>query len=469
MRTVGKQTIRQNNNTFNSHQDFTSMRQNLLHGGSQKLDYEIRDIVKKAEQLQQLGREVYWENIGDPILKNAHVPEWIKEIVADLVKDNKSYGYCHSKGVIETRKFLAERNNEFGGVQITYDDILFFNGLGDAIAKLYQFLNPYSRVIGPSPAYSTHSAFEAAHSNKEPLTYNLDPDNNWYPDLDDLYLKVKYNPSIVGILVINPDNPTGVVYPESYLKRMVEIAREFNLFMVSDEIYGNVIYNGNKTKKLAQVLGDVPGIALKGISKEVPWPGSRCGWMEFYNRKADKNFDDYCLALENAKMVEVCSTTLPQKAIPKIFSHPNYEKYIEEKNKSISDRSAIIGKHFESVEHIKFNKTNGAFYNTIVFKEGVLSNDQYLKIEDDKVRALAESWVEGVTKPDSRFVYYLLAAKGVCVVPLSSFQSELYGFRITLLEEDPEILDRTFGLIAEAINEFCASDKTPAVEQPQQV
>jgi alanine-synthesizing transaminase len=440
------------------------MRQNLLNGGSQKLDYEIRDIVKKAEQLQKLGKKIYWENIGDPILKNAEVPLWIKEIVSVLTMDNKSYGYCHSKGIIDTRKFLAEKNNEFGGVQIDYDDILFFNGLGDAIGKLYQFLNPYSRVIGPSPAYSTHSAFEAAHSNKEPITYNLDPDNNWYPDLDDLYLKIKYNPSIVGVLIINPDNPTGVVYPESYLTRIVEIAKEFKLFVVSDEIYGNIIYNGNKTKRLAEVLGDVPGISLKGISKEVPWPGSRCGWMEFYNRKVDKNFNEYCQALENAKMVEVCCTTLPQIAIPKIFSHPKYYEYLQEKNESISKRSTIIGKHFQGIEFIKFNKTNGAFYNTIVFQKGVLNNSQYLKIDDYDTRALAESWVQGIEKPDSRFVYYLLAAKGVCVVPLSSFQSDLLGFRITLLEENQDVLHYTFGQIAEAINEFCNSDKVQVVE-----
>ena len=88
------------------------------------------------------------------------------------------------KGCWRLRQYLAEKNNKKNGVQITADDVLFFNGLGDAIGKLYQFLNPYSRVIGPSPAYSTHSALEAAHSNKEPLTYNLDPENNWYPDLD---------------------------------------------------------------------------------------------------------------------------------------------------------------------------------------------------------------------------------------------------------------------------------------------
>lgn len=434
------------------------MRQVLLHEGSRQLDYEIRNIVKKAEALEKHGQKIYWENIGDPILKNAVVPDWIKQILTDLVNENTTYGYCHSKGVLETRQYVANKNNAKGGVQITEDDVLFFNGLGDAIGKLYQFLNPYSRVIGPSPAYSTHSAFEAAHSNKEPLIYNLDPDNKWYPDLDDLRLKVKYNPNIVGILIINPDNPTGMVYPVEVLAEMVKIAKEFNLFLVSDEIYANIIYNGAETKALSEVLGDVPGIALKGISKDTPWPGSRCGWMEFYNRDADVDFDNYCNALENAKMVEVCSTTLPQKALPIIQEHPNFKKYLAERRKEISERSDVIADYLNKIPYITFNKTNGAFYNTIVFKDGVLNNKQFLNIANDKTRELAESWVEKVAEPDKRFVYYLLAAKGVCVVPLSSFQSELRGFRITLLEENMDVLNETFGKIAEAIEEFCTSD-----------
>lgn len=435
------------------------MRQNLLHEGSHKLDYEIRDIVKKAEQLQGLGKKIYWENIGDPILKNAEIPSWIKEIVGGLVSDDNSYGYCHSKGELETRKFLAERNNQQAGVQISAEDILFFNGLGDAIAKLYQFLNPYSRVIGPSPAYSTHSALEAAHSNKEPLIYKLDPDNHWYPDLEDLYLKVKYNPNIVGVLIINPDNPTGMVYPPEYLERMVAIAKEFDLFVVADEIYENIIYNNTSTKKLSEVLGDVPGISMKGISKDSPWPGSRCGWMEFYNREKDQDFNEYCTTLENAKMIEVCSTTLPQKAIPKIFSHPEYNSYMLNRKEAIAKRSDVIAEYFEDIPFIKFNKTNGAFYNTIVFKEGIINNHQNIKIENKEVEKILAKWLEGVGEPDKRFVYYLLASKGVCVVPLSSFQSDLMGFRITLLEEDSEVLNHTFQCISEAISEFCTSDK----------
>ncbi|HCX22832.1 MAG TPA: aminotransferase, partial [Cytophagales bacterium] len=203
------------------------MRQKLLRDGASELSYEIRGIVKKAEQLEQLGYEILWENIGDPIQKNHKLPEWMKDIIAGLLYEDNTYGYSHSKGVLSTRQFLADLNNNRGGVQIEAQDITFFNGLGDAIQKIYQYLLPTSRVIGPSPAYSTHSSAEAAHANHHPMTYKLDPDNSWYPDMDDLYNKVKYNPSIVGILIINPDNPTGMVYPKHILQRMVDIAKEF--------------------------------------------------------------------------------------------------------------------------------------------------------------------------------------------------------------------------------------------------
>jgi alanine-synthesizing transaminase len=434
------------------------MRQKLLNEGAKELSYEIREIVKKAEVLQKLGVEIHWENIGDPVQKRHQVPQWMKDIIIDLVSKNETYSYCHSKGVLATREFLAQKTNALGGVQITANDILFFNGLGDAIAKVYQYINPTSRIIGPSPAYSTHSSAEAAHAYHEPITYKLDPDNHWYPDLDDLYLKVKYNPSIVGILIINPDNPTGMVYPLDTLKRIVEIAREFNLFLISDEIYINITYNGVKTYSLAEVIGDVPGIAMKGISKEIPWPGARCGWVEYYNRHKDPEFDKYCAALDNAKMIEVCSTKLPQLAIPRIMSDERYVQYRDEVNEKIGRKSRLIADILGQVPQLKFNETYGAFYNTIIFQDGVLKPHQYLKIENKEVREQVEQWVN-VPKMnlDKRFVYYLLAATGICVVPISSFCSELKGFRVTLLEEDEEVLETTFIKLRDSIIAYLAS------------
>jgi alanine-synthesizing transaminase len=433
------------------------MRQQLLSEGASELSYEIREIVKKAEQIKNLGKDIYWENIGDPIQKNHKLPDWIKQIIADLALQNESYSYCPSKGILETRKFLAQQTNQLGGVQITPDDICFFNGLGDAIAKVYQYITPTSRVIGPSPAYSTHSSAEAAHASNEPLTYKLDPNNKWYPDLDDLYNKVKYNPNVVGILIINPDNPTGMVYPLETLKRIVEIAKEFKLFLICDEIYINITYNGARAYSLAEVIDDVPGIAMRGISKELPWPGSRCGWMEYYNRIKDVDFNRFCQALDNAKMIEVCSTKLPQLAIPKILGDPRFRLYREETNRNIGKRSKIIADILHTVPELTFNETFGAFYNTIIFREGTLHNGQKLKIGDQGINTLVEGWVDQDIPHDKRFVYYLLGAKGVCVVPISSFCSELQGFRVTLLEENEEILVRTFTAIRDGIVEYLAS------------
>jgi alanine-synthesizing transaminase len=433
------------------------MRQQLLSEGAKELSYEIREIVKKAELIKNLGKEIYWENIGDPIQKNHKLPDWIKEIIADLALQNESYSYCPSKGILETRKFLAQQTNQLGGTQITPDDICFFNGLGDAIAKVYQYITPTARVIGPSPAYSTHSSAEAAHASNEPLTYRLDPNNKWYPDLDDLYNKVKYNPNVVGILIINPDNPTGMVYPLQTLKRIVEIAKEFKLFLICDEIYINITYNGVRAYSLAEVIDDVPGIAMKGISKELPWPGARCGWMEYYNRNKDLDFNRFCQALDNAKMIEVCSTKLPQLAIPKILGDPRFKFYREETNRSIGKRSKIIADILHTVPQLTFNETFGAFYNTIIFRDGTLKNGQKIKINDAQISKLVEGWVDQDIPHDKRFVYYLLGAKGVCVVPISSFCSELQGFRVTLLEENEEILIRTFTAIRDGIVEYLAS------------
>ncbi|HNV29054.1 MAG TPA: pyridoxal phosphate-dependent aminotransferase, partial [Cyclobacteriaceae bacterium] len=385
------------------------------------------------------------------------LPDWIKQIIADLALQNESYSYCPSKGILETRKFLAQQTNQLGGAQITPDDICFFNGLGDAIAKVYQYITPTARVIGPSPAYSTHSSAEAAHASNEPLTYKLDPNNKWYPDLDDLYNKVKYNPNVVGILIINPDNPTGMVYPLETLKRIVEIAKEFKLFLICDEIYINITYNGARAYSLAEVIDDVPGIAMKGISKELPWPGARCGWMEYYNRDKDSDFNRFCQALDNAKMIEVCSTKLPQLAIPKILGDPRFKLYREETNRNIGKRSKIIADILHTVPQLTFNETFGAFYNTIIFREGTLRNGQKLKISDDRIGKLVEGWVDQDIPDDKRFVYYLLGAKGVCVVPISSFCSELQGFRVTLLEENEDILIKTFTSIRDGIAEYLAS------------
>ncbi|HID47846.1 MAG TPA: aminotransferase class I/II-fold pyridoxal phosphate-dependent enzyme, partial [Methanococcaceae archaeon] len=153
------------------------MRMDIVHEGVSELSYEIREIVEVAKKVESYGIEITWENIGDPITKGEKVPQWIKEIIAETVMEDDSYLYCPTKGLLETREFLAEENNRRNGVQITPEDIIFFNGLGDAITKIYGLLKKEARVIGPSPAYPTHSSAEGLHARCHPLTYRTDERN----------------------------------------------------------------------------------------------------------------------------------------------------------------------------------------------------------------------------------------------------------------------------------------------------
>ncbi|MFO8082926.1 MAG: pyridoxal phosphate-dependent aminotransferase [Desulfobacterales bacterium] len=434
------------------------MRTNIVHIGAGELTYEIRNIVRIADKIRDLGIPVRMENIGDPVAKGEIIPDWMKKIVSELVLENSSYSYCPTQGVLETRKYLAEFNNRKGGVQISSDDIIFFNGLGDAITKVYTFLNRTARIITPSPTYTTHSSSEAAHAGLPPVCYPLDPDNNWYPDIDELRKRVKYNPAVAGILLINPDNPTGTVFPENILSDIVSIAKDFNLFIIADEIYQNLIYNGAKTVSLAKVIKDVPAICMKGISKEIPWPGARCGWIEVYNAEKDPTFGKYIGSILNAKMVEVCSTTLPQLAIPKIFEHPEYPIFLKKRQKRYGKYSKIAYERLKKIPGVIVNKPQGAFYMGVVFEEGILNKQQSLFIKSNEIRKLVEHLTNasGVT-PDKRFVYYLLASTGICVVPLTSFSSELNGFRMTLLEPDETMFTENIENLAGAIQEYLNS------------
>jgi aspartate/methionine/tyrosine aminotransferase len=423
------------------------------------LTYEIRNIVSVAEKLMQNGIEVFFENIGDPVTKGEQIPQWMKDILTEIIQEDKSYAYSPTKGVNATRQYLADKVNKRGGVQITKEDIIFFNGLGDAIARAYSAMRVDARIMLPEPTYSTHLLAEVLHASFPPNTYRMNPYNNWHPDMNELERKVKSYSSIVGILVINPDNPTGFVYPEETLREIVRIAKDYDLFLVFDEIYNNMVYNGQKTVQLSDIIGDIPGMSMKGISKEMPWPGARCGWIEVYNADKNKEFEKYINAILNQKMAEVCSTTFPQMVIPKIFEHPEYKNYLNERIRYYEKLSNLAYNILKDVPYIVVNRTDGAFYMTIVFNEAVLNGKQKLEIENKDVKDFIDTIIDERTETDKRFVYYLLASTGICVVPLTSFFTSLPGFRMTLLEKDVDKFEQVVKTLAKSIVEYVESSK----------
>lgn len=439
------------------------MRTQIVHPGADNLRYEIRQIVEVARATEATGAAIRWENIGDPVAKGERVPDWIKQMVIQAAGEDLSFAYSPTRGLEEARNYIANERNLEGGIQITADDILFFNGLGDAISTIYGALHPKARVIGPNPAYPTHSSAEAAHAGAPHITYRLDPENGWKPDLADLEAKVIGNPDIAAIIIINPDNPTGFVYPEETLAAIVDIAARHGLFVISDEIYSNLAYADSGMRKLASVIGKVPAIAMRGISKEFPWPGARCGWIEIYNRDQDQSFDRFAKSLLEAKMLEVCATTLPQKVLPRVMGDARYYPYLETRVSAYDQRARRSVEVLGGVPELIIHPARGAFYMTAVFRAGTLTPGQSLPMAPQVEAIIAPHLGEAL---DARFVYHLLGNTGICVVPLSTgFNSDLEGFRFTLLEPDDAKFEAILQDLREALVAYFASGAQAAPAQ----
>ena len=120
------------------------------------MTYEIRNIVNVANKVRECGIDITWKNIGDPVEKGEHIPDWMKEVLTEIISEDMSYAYSPTKGIDNTREFLAAEVNKRGKTKITKDDIIFFNGLGDAIARAYSSMRVDARIIMPEPTYSTH-------------------------------------------------------------------------------------------------------------------------------------------------------------------------------------------------------------------------------------------------------------------------------------------------------------------------
>jgi len=424
------------------------MRKNLLHYWYKELSYEIREIVEIANKVESYWIELSLENIWDPIAKWEKFPSWIKDIINKSMDDDTIFWYCPSKGLDSTREYLASKNPV-----LKKDDIIFFNWLWEAINKVYGYLAMTSKVLWPNPAYPTHSSAEATNSWSEHLTYNLDPYNWWNPDLEEIENKVKYNPNITAILVINPDNPTWATFKKEILEGIIDIARRYDMFVIFDEIYEKLIYDEHNKVLLSDIIWDVPWISMKWMSKDIPWPGWRCGWIEVYNKDKDPIFSKYIDSIYASKMLEVCSTTMPQYVLPLIYEHHEFKDYIRNRIKKYIDRANIIEEILWDIDFIKYVKPSWAFYASIVFDNSKINTQKNITLKEKEL----DNYIKNSSfwkRFDKFFCYHLLWKTWICVVPLSWFNSTYDGFRITLLEENREKFIKNIKEIRNFILEF---------------
>lgn len=429
------------------------MRKNLIKKGDEHLRYEIREIVEIANEIVRRGVPMVWENIGDPVAKGEQLPAWMKAIVEQAVREDRTYAYSPTKGDLEARRFVLER---YADPRLcTVEDIIFFNGLGEAINKMFSNLPATVRVIGPNPTYPSHATAEAMHHGGHHITYPLKLEDRGRIDVDDLARTVAENDHVVGILVINPNNPLGVVHPRADLEAVVAIAREHQCFVVFDEVYQHLAFDPATVVPLAAVIGDVPGISMKGMSKDIPWPGSRCGWIEVYNAERDPNFRGYVHTIVVSKMLEVCSTTLPQLVFPKIVTHPEFAPFLAKRLAKYRARAERALEIFAGCRVIRPIVPEGVFYLSATFDTAGFPASRKLPSQTKEVRLyLDELEASNALRRDKQFAYELMGAEGVCIVPLSGFSSPHDGFRMTLLEEDPARFEDICRRIRRGAEEF---------------
>ncbi|MCA1924816.1 MAG: pyridoxal phosphate-dependent aminotransferase [Thiobacillus sp.] len=280
---------------------------------SAKLDnvcYDIRGpVMARARQMEEEGHRIIKLNIGNPAPFGFEAPE---EIVQDVILNlPNASGYSDSKGLFSARKAIMHETQRKGIAGVTIDDIFVGNGVSELIVMAMQaLLNNGDEVLVPAPDYPLWTAAVSLGGGK-PRHYLCDEGAGWLPDLADI--RAKITPNTRAIVVINPNNPTGALYPADLLREILEIARQHQLIVYADEIYDKVLYDDAAHTSLASLADDVLVVTFNGLSKNYRACGYRAGWLVVSGDK--RHARDYLEGLNMLASMRLCSNVPGQHAI----------------------------------------------------------------------------------------------------------------------------------------------------------
>lgn len=272
--------------------------------------YDIRGpVLQEAKRLEEEGQRIIKLNIGNPAPWGLSAPE---EIVQDVIYNlPASQGYCDSKGLFSARKAVMQECQRRGIEDVGIEDIYIGNGVSELIVMATQgLLNDTDEMLIPAPDYPLWTA-AVSLSGGNPIHYRCDEEKGWAPDIEDIRSKITERTK--GIVVINPNNPTGAVYPKEVLQQIVDLAREHNLIIFADEIYDKILYDEAEHTPLASLADDVLCITFNGLSKTYRAAGFRSGWMIVSGPK--HNARDYIEGLDMLSSMRLCSNVPTQHAI----------------------------------------------------------------------------------------------------------------------------------------------------------
>ena len=272
--------------------------------------YDIRGpVLEKARQMEDEGQHIIKLNIGNIAAFGLEPPD---EIVQDMIRNlPNAAGYTDSKGLFAPRKAIVHDTQQKRVKGVTVDDVFLGNGASELITmSMNALLNDGDEVLIPSPDYPLWTA-SVALSGGTPVHYVCDEASDWMPDLADMAAKI--TPRTRALVVINPNNPTGALYPDDVLLRIVELARVHGLIVFADEIYDKTLYDGHTHTGIASLADDVLFLTFNGLSKNYRSCGYRAGWMVVSGEK--RHARDYIEGLGMLASMRLCSNTPGQLAI----------------------------------------------------------------------------------------------------------------------------------------------------------
>ncbi len=317
--------------------------------------YEVRGVVPaEADKMVAAGEKVLKLNIGNPAIFGFNAPESLFEALKEGIY--KAQAYSDSKGMIAAREAILAYHQGKGLPNITVNDIYTGNGASELITMCMQaLLNPGDEILIPSPDYPLWTA-SGTLAGGNVIHYHCDEAADWNPDLADIRKKI--SPKTKAIVIINPNNPTGALYSKQVLNDIVEIAREHDLMIFSDEIYDRIVYEGEHIS-IGALAPDLPCITFNGLSKSHIVCGYRCGWMVISGDKSKAK--DFIEGLDTMSSMRLCSNVLAQAVVPASLAQDD-TAYLTQPGGRLYEQRNLVYQALNDIPGISAVKPSGSLY-----------------------------------------------------------------------------------------------------------
>ena len=327
---------------------------------SQKLDnvcYDIRGpVMEEADRMESQGETILKLNIGNPAYFGFEAPQNIIDIMQNNL--TKTEGYSASKGILAAREAIVRYCKKKNIPNVTINDVYTGNGVSELITMSMQgLLNNGDEILVPAPDYPLWTA-SITLAGGTAVHYICDEQSNWYPDIADIESKITSKTK--GIVVINPNNPTGMLYPKDVLEKIVEVARKHQLILFADEIYDRLVMDGKEHIALASLAPDLLTLSFNGLSKSHLIAGYRCGWMCLAGDKSKAK--GYIEGLNLLSSMRLCSNVPSQAVIPTALDDANEAESIILPGGRIYEQRELVWKKLNEIPGISAVKPDAAFY-----------------------------------------------------------------------------------------------------------